>query len=360
MRLFIFLLISNFLLAGGIYHVESVKNSSGVEEGLKYYDSTGNIVKNIKYVKYDSEGRVVLGKLYDFVNEENLLIGNIEYFYNKEKVFLTIERDEKKEIRQVSWFFENKDEAMEEVRDSKNNVIKYYSHKDDTFEDVTRRVIEEKALEKLVVVEEKLIKTFKPLDSLKDILESNKNLVVAQTLRTIDMEYSDRMELLGTQLVVDGIKSYTHAEIVIMPSLAFEGKITIGGIKYEDIKKLIKEEKLYLLTAAGEKIASLLQKGAELPRVHREFLHTAGLTYEITRGNKVKNIKIEGRPLDPYRNYSIILPKYAVEGKGIFYDFTPEKNYELPYETSLISADYLRGIRMIDDDYRVEERRKKL
>jgi uncharacterized protein YkuJ len=360
MRLFIFLLISNLVLASGIYHIERIKDDNGQEKGVRYYDTAGDLVKDVKYTEYDKEMKVIKGELYDFIDDKNSLIGTIEYFYNKDKLFLTIERGEEKEILKASWYFEKDEDIIEEVRDSKNNVISYYLHGENTLEDITKRIIEEKALDKLVVVEEKLIKTFRPLDSLKDILESNKNLVIAQTLKTIDMEYADRMELLGPQLVVDAIKSYTHVEGVIMPGISFDGRITIGGVKYNELKNLIKDEKLYLVTVSGEKIEKLLKNSAKLPKVHREFVHTAGITYEIDKRGNVKNIKIEGRALDPMRNYSLVIPQYVKDGKGIYYIFADENVYDIPYETSLITADYLKGIRIIDDSYRVEERRKKI
>lgn len=360
MRLFIFLLISNFVLAGGIYHVERVKDDKGVERGIKYYDAAGDLIKNVKYTEYDKKKKVVKGQLYDFVDDRNALIGTIEYFYNQDKLFLTIEKGEKDEILKTGWYFEKDGDLIEEVRDGKNNVTNYYLYGENTFEDITREVIEEKALSKLVVVEEKLIKTFRPLDSLKDILGSNKNLVIAQTLKTIDMEYADRMELLGTQLVVDAIKSYTHVEAVIMPGLSFEGRITIGGVKFNELKDLIKDDKLYLMTVSGSKIEELLKNAVKLPKVHREFVHTAGITYEMDKKSNVKNIKIEGRALDPMRNYSLVVPQYVKDGKGIYYIFADEQSFDIPYETSLITADYLKGIRIIDDSYRVEERRKKI
>lgn len=355
MKILIFiLLISHFTFAQvGVYKVEKITDGAR-EVGVKHL-SFNEVIRRIEYTQFD-KGLATKARVFDVFEGISTLIGTREYIYHNNKVILAIQKDLKNNISTISWFYEKNDELFEEVRDSRNNILRYYLHNEDSFQDVTRRILTESSLDKLVIIENDIIKALRPLESLKDILNSNEELSVAQSLRTIDLAFADRRESLGTQLVTDAIKSYTGAQVVIMPALAFRGRIDIGRVSYKDLKGIIAEEELFLVTMTGRKILALLENMLALPSRHREYFHTAGLTWEQGRDSKLSVARIEGSAVDPRRNYTIVVPKYIKDGNGIFYEFANEKAFTIPYSTSIVVADYLRDIRLIDDSYRVENR----
>lgn len=355
MKILIFImLISNFIFAQ-TYSKEKIIDSNGKEIAVNYFND-GTLFKTIKYNNFNKNNLPLSGLKYEIIDNVETRSGTVEYFYNNNILFLIVDKNTNNSINQISWFYEKNGELIEELRDSRNNILRYYSHFDNKFEDITKRIIESNSLDKLVILEKDMIKSFKPLESLQDILFNNPSLNIAQTLRSIDFSYSDRMESLGNQLVTDSIKEYTKAQVVIMPALSFKENISIGSINYEHLKNIITEEELFLLRVDGNTLIALIENFLKLPSRHREFLHLSGLTFEKAKDKKLVVARVEGSAIDPRRLYTVIAPKYVVEGNGIFFKFTNVNSYKLPYKTSIILANYLRELRIIDDSYKVENR----
>lgn len=351
-----FILISTMAFAQvGIYRTDDILDNDQVV-GKSYYNNFGELLRKVVYVK-DKDGVVIKGNVYE-VLEEEVLLGVEEYYYNNNELSIVIFKDKTDEIKRISWYYEKNGEKLEEVRDGKNNLIRYYSHKEDGFEDVTKRVLTENSLDKLVIVEKDMIKALMPLESLEDRLESNEDLEVGTTLKTLDFTYSNRMENLGAQIVVDSIKDYVGAEVVLMPGLAFDGLVEIGQIKYKDLKRVIKEEELFLTRVRGDKLIELVENFLLLPPNHREYLHSAGLVSERDKNGKLKEVRVEGTIVDERREYTVVIPKYIQEGKGIYFTFLNENTYKLPYTTSLLVSHYLNEISAINDSYILEKRHK--
>ncbi len=355
MRILITLLLISAVSFGqvGIYRTDDIFEDEKVI-GKNYYNNFGELLRKVIYVK-DKDGTVSKGNVYE-VLEEEVLLGVEEYFYNNGEISIVIFKDKNNEIKRISWYYEKNGEKLEEVRDGKNNLVRYYSHKEDGFEDVTKRVLSENNLDKLVIIEKDMIHSLMPLESLQDRLNSNENLEVGTTLKTLDFTYSNRMENLGAQIVVDSIKDYVGSEVVLMPGLAFDNVIEIGQIKYKDIKRVIKEEELYLTRIRGDKLVELVENFLLLPPNHREFLHSAGLIFERNKNGKLKEVKVEGSLVDERREYTVVIPKYIKEGKGIYFAFGNETAYELPYKTSILVSNYLSEINSINDSYILEKR----
>lgn len=353
----IMVLLSNLLMAqAGIYRTEKIKDKKDNEIGVIYYNDIGEIIKKIVYE--DTSGKEIKkAKIYEVLDKERY-IGYVEYYYNKGEKFLSIEKDKNDNIVSVSWFYKKNNENLEEVRDGKNNLIRYYSHTENGYEDVTKRVIKEKSLDKLVTIEQDMIKVLLPLDTLADILTDDEDLVLFQTLKRIDMTYADRTEILGAQLVTDSIKDYTGVQGVIMPADVFKGSIEIGQVTYKDLKGLIKDEELYMMTVSGEKLIGLVERFLTLPPRHRDFMHTAGLTFERDDEGDLALVKVEGSIVDPTREYTLVVPAYVKDGNGIYYDFADEKTYKIPYKTSIILANYVKELNMLDNSYKLEKRHK--
>ncbi len=358
MRIIAILILLSTLVFGevGIYRTDLVLNDKDEVIGKNYYNNFGELLKKVIYKK-DKEGLIKRGEVYE-VLEEDMLIGSEEYLYNNGEINIVIFKDNNNEIKKVSWYYEKNGELLEEIRDGKNNLVRYYSHKEGGFEDVTKRVLIENNLDKLVIVEKDMINALMPLESLKDRLMSNENLEVGNTLKTLDFTYSNKMENLGAQIVVDSIKDYVGSEVVLMPGLAFTGVIEIGQIKYKDIKRVIKEEELFITRIRGDKLVELVENFLLLPSNHREFLHSAGLAFKRDKNRKLIEVKVEGSLIDERRDYTVVIPKYIKEGKGIYFTFINENAYKLPYSTSILVSNYLNEIKSINDSYILEKRHK--
>lgn len=352
--LILLILISNFLFPQA-YTKEKIRDSRGRITAINFFNN-GTRFKTFKFNKFNQDNLPLSGRKYEVFNDRESRTGNIEYFYNKDKLIIALEKDLNNNINQISWFYERDNELIEELRDGRNNILRYYSHCDDGFEDITKRIIERQNLDRLVIMEKDMIKSFMPLESLQDFLLNNSTLNIAQTLRNLDFSYSDRMEALGNQLITDAIKEYTKAQVVIMPGLSFKGNISIGSINYEHITSVISAEELFLMRVDGASLINLIENFLSLPSRHREFLHLAGLTFERTKENKLLIARVEASAIDPRRLYTVVAPRHVVEGNGIFFNFANIKAYEIPYKTSIILANYLRSLRIIDDSYKIENR----
>ena len=126
-----------------------------------------------------------------------------------------------------------------------------------------------------------------------------------------------KKDTLLAEIFTDGIKNRSRADGVIINGAAFVSSLKSGKIYREDLKKVIQDEKFYYVYLTGKEIVAILENEKAFEYNSEWYPNMAGITVE-SDGNKVKNIRINGFPIDIYAKYRIAVNGYIISGNGIY------------------------------------------
>jgi 5'-nucleotidase/UDP-sugar diphosphatase len=138
-------------------------------------------------------------------------------------------------------------------------------------------------------------------------------------------------------LITDGMRAKTGAEIAFINAGAIRGSIESGPITYQDILNIHPYgNTLVLLDMTGEQVMEVLNYAATFKIGQGNFLHVSGLKWTRNKG-VAENVMVGDVPIDLDRIYKVVITS-ALAGGGDGHMFN-----ELPqFNTGFLDADATR------------------
>lgn len=319
------------------------------------------LLKIYKFLEYSKTGKI---KKVSLDNWETGKITKLDFYYNgKDDLEKVIEKDQNKNIVRISEFFIKDGQLVERVRNGKGKEIKILSYNEFEIENITKSFYKEKKeiknyvkkinIEKKEKFEEKEDPYYEYY-KLEDNMEKNRMKKIAESNLEISNSNIYSEETLLAQLVTDGMKDYSRANIVFINSGIIKKGIKKGEISYFDIENMIKEnQNLSYFKIKGEILDAFFKKSYE-KLIGTNFLNSSGISYNKVDGK----IKVEGFYLDPYKEYMVACNSdiYKFDGEYIFLKGKVKEIKETKINIKIILAEYLEEIEYIDNGYIIEKR----
>lgn len=329
-------------------------------------NSVGDIISKYVFKEYDlKNGKPIKGVILDGEDKEKAVV---ELHYNKKsEIVLMIQKDENGDIISVSQFFKDREGVFEEVTNDKAELyklLKHYENKSVNLLSESGKVEVEKmkndkkienAIENKTLKEEKresivAIETLKTKEELDEIDDA-----VTITRLELSNDKTKQEDTLLAELITDGIKSRTRAEVVMINGGAIKSSIKAGKIYREDIRKVIPESKVYIMYLTGEEIIEILKNEKTFENGSECYLNSAGITFE-RNGLNVRNIKINGFPIDMYAKYKTAVNSYIADKNGVYSLISQEEKEESKESAVDMIEKYMTIIKIIDKSYVLEVR----
>jgi 2',3'-cyclic-nucleotide 2'-phosphodiesterase (5'-nucleotidase family) len=123
--------------------------------------------------------------------------------------------------------------------------------------------------------------------------------------------------------LAEAMRERVSAEVGLLNSGAVRGNrlIPVGPLTRRDFHEMLPfNNTVVLLELTGAVLAQALERSVDaLPRPSGHFLQTAGLTFSVDvaqpAGQRVSEIRVQGRPLDAARRYRVAVPDYLGRGQ---------------------------------------------
>ncbi len=166
------------------------------------------------------------------------------------------------------------------------------------------------------------------------------------------------METNAGDFCADACRFVTGAEIAIVNSGGVRSDVPKGDLTYGDIISLHPFGNMVsVVEVSGQQILDALENGARyLPEENGGFLQVSGMTYEIDMNvsssvksdkngsfigvsgeYRVRNVKIDGKPLDAERNYVLAAVDYLLKDGGD--GFTMFKDAKMINESFILDSE---------------------
>lgn len=188
------------------------------------------------------------------------------------------------------------------------------------------------------------------------IADRNESLapLLAETIgtatETLDGELT-RIRTSETNLgnfVTDVMRARAGADVAFINSGGLRASIPAGAITVGDVLATAPfRNVIQTLSVPGSVIEAALEHGVrELPRPDGRFLQVSGLTYEIDTsapaGQRVRNVRIGSRPLDPAATYTLAVNDFLATGGD---NFAMLAEYPVVAEFGLLDEALIAAIR---------------
>jgi 5'-nucleotidase/UDP-sugar diphosphatase len=140
-------------------------------------------------------------------------------------------------------------------------------------------------------------------------------------------------------LIGHAMMEKTHADFAVVNSGGIRDSLPAGTITYKDILKVQPfGNTLATLNLTGTEVLDYLNLAAAMSQGAGGFPHFAGLDLVIT-GGKVSQARIQGAPLDPAKNYQMVINNFMAVGGDGYPKMTGHANY---VNTGYVDAEVLR------------------
>ena len=171
------------------------------------------------------------------------------------------------------------------------------------------------------------------------------------------------------------------ADIAINNAGGIRSNISAGEIKYSDVLSVLPfNNTVCICEVPGQSLLDELEVGAQsLPGNNGGFLHVSGMTYTvdssipspvitddknmllaISGDRRVKDVKVNGEPLDPQKMYKVVSTSYVLYMKGDGHVFKGAKVIEpdyIAYDQTLMN--YIKQFETLPEKYKNAEGRIK-
>ena len=195
-------------------------------------------------------------------------------------------------------------------------------------DDPVSRAIEEEEAEVSTVLKEKVAKSSVELTIFDPAAKDNAGKPV-RMVRRAETNLGD--------FVTDALRAMTDSEIGMINGGAIRDDLKKGDVTYEDMIAVFPfGDRIMVVEATGQEILDALEWGAKnAPEESGGFLQVSGLTYEIdttvdstctsdengmmtgvSGKRRVKNVMVNGEPLDPDRKYKTASVEFLILGHG--------------------------------------------
>lgn len=164
------------------------------------------------------------------------------------------------------------------------------------------------------------------IDSFAVLIETEYGAIIGQLDQDWRNAYSEECNV-GDWLT-DAMRKQTGADIAFLNSGGIRANIPAGPISKKDIFELLPfQNYLETFEVTGEELKSIVQENANAQRLETHgILQLSGLTYgwKKTGDNiKVSNIKINGKPIEDSKTYTIASVDYVISNYNRYYGVEP-------------------------------------
>lgn len=153
-------------------------------------------------------------------------------------------------------------------------------------------------------------------------------------------------------LITDAVAwKFSDVQVVLLNGGSIRAGLAPGTITYRDILSILPfGDTIVTMNLRGYNLLKAIEWGAlHHPEAPGARLNPYGLTYTV-KGKEVKDIRVHGKPLNPYAFYSVATIDYLAAGGDNYTVLRKGKN---PYNTGYVLADvvrqYVQHIRPIND-----------
>ncbi len=144
---------------------------------------------------------------------------------------------------------------------------------------------------------------------------------------------------LGT-LVARAMMDRTGADLAIVNSGGVRDSLPAGEISYRDVLKVQPfGNTVAVITFSGRELLDYLGAAARMTPGSGAFPQTAGVTMQI-EGNRLKDARIAGQPIDPQRSYRLAITNFTATGGDGYPKLTQHPGY---VDSGFVDADVLRA-----------------
>lgn len=347
-------------------NIEIEYNEKGQILQEVHRNSVGDIISKYVFKEYDlKNGKPIKGIILDGEDKEKAVV---ELYYNKKnEIVLMVQKDENGDIISVSQFFKDREGVFEEVTNDRAELYKLLKH----YENKSVNLLSESGKEEVGKIKNNE-NAYKIIENKTEKQEKRDSIVAIETIKTKEEldEIGDavtitRVELSNekvkqedtilAELITDGIKSRTRAEVVMINGGAIKSSIKAGKVYREDIRKVISDDKIYIMYLTGEEIIEILKNEKTFENGAEWYLNSAGITFE-RNGMNVRNIRINGFPIDMYAKYKTAVNGYIADKNGIYSLISQEEKEESKESAVDMIEKYMTIIKIIDKSYVLEVR----
>jgi 5'-nucleotidase/UDP-sugar diphosphatase len=139
-------------------------------------------------------------------------------------------------------------------------------------------------------------------------------------------------------LVTDGMRAKTKADIAFQNAGGIRADIYPGIITYRDILKVMPfGNTLVIMDMTGKQIIEVLAYAATVKPGHGAFLHVSGMKWTNNKG-KPENVMVGDTPLELERIYKVVTNSFMVGGGDGYSMFKGIQKMD----TGFVDADSLR------------------
>ena len=172
------------------------------------------------------------------------------------------------------------------------------------------------------------------------------------------------------------------ADIALLNAGAMRTNVKAGEVTYNDALSVLPFNNTVCVSEiSGQTLLDELEHGARfMPKQNGGLLHVAGMTYTIdatipspvivdernmlagiSGDRRVKDVKVNGEPIDPARKYKVVSISYVIYDEGDGHKFEGAKMTEPDYMTYTDAfAQYLRDFKYLPERYRDAQGRIKI
>ncbi len=375
----------------------------------KVYDENNRLLSKYVYEGYYDNGRPKKAAIYDI---NDLLLGYIEFTYDKlGNVKQAVQTNPESEIIKTSYLQKAHNRYVETLVNPGDELISktdYYLEKEKIkvvnkndkeyyentkeYESIMKRSEEQYARDKKIeaIAPEDIWKNYN-LDyymTIKDKKETDKikNYTHSSFLREHDEKlklkikdiYSKKLkeqiafseknytierihyeDTIVAEIITDSIKGFSEANVVFFAVEDVKYGIELGDITFFDIFNMFdKNDKIYFVELYGSDIKAILANGSKYGE--KGHINAAGITWTDKGDGKIANIKIEGKSIIPNKKYFVAVNELIAKRRK-FYSAIPSSSqfYRTKYPVFMVVADYLKNLKILDDSYILETRRKR-
>ncbi len=181
------------------------------------------------------------------------------------------------------------------------------------------------------------------------------NQVIGETAIFLDGERGNVRSTttnLGN-LITDGMRWRADADIAFQNGGGIRASIQAGPITYRDVLTVQPfGNTLFVIPMTGAEIKELAEIAAAIPAGQGAFLHFSGLTF-VVENAQVKDLKVDGVPLDLNKTYRAVTNNYVAMGGDGFNNLKAMTDAGRGYDTYFSDAfslgEYIQHLGLITD-----------
>lgn len=148
-------------------------------------------------------------------------------------------------------------------------------------------------------------------------------------------------------LLSDLARRHAGTEIALVNSGLIRGSIPSGPVTLKRVMEVLPfDAPLISFTVTGSQLHKAMENSvSHLPQASGRFLQVSGLSYlfdpTAPMGSRIKEVQVQGTPLDPVRRYTVVVDQFLAEGGDgyeMFLQLPGKLDHQIPLRDLLSSA----------------------